>query len=167
MLVASHRQDSDHFLICTTLNLPLTKRTHAPLDGITLHPLKWRPFCQAQYSQAIREDSGRHLELCKTAIEAGDLKGSIHHLYQLVEGAALQAGMKRNTPKAHSRRNPSMPFFDEECHAMKRQVWCQGQTSGWKGDEFRRLERQYHALVRRKKRATSLRAYGVAYNRRS
>jgi hypothetical protein len=92
---------------------------------------------------------------CEKAIDDGDIKSSIHYLYGIMKDAAKKAGMhdqnKRYPHKGHPRQH--QPFFDQECRALKRKVWRCGMLTKWQGDEFQRLERKYHAIVRRKKRA--------------
>jgi hypothetical protein len=89
------RLDSDHFPLCTIICLPLAQRAPSLLDGIPLHPIKWRPSCQSQYAKAIQEDCEHIKNSCKEAIEAGDLKASIQLLYHMVEVAAIHADMPR------------------------------------------------------------------------
>jgi hypothetical protein len=92
---------------------------------------------------------------CEKAVDDGDIKSSIHYLYGIMKDAAKKAGMhdqnKRYPHKGHPRQH--QPFFDQECRALKRKVWRCGMLTKWQGDEFQRLERKYHAIVRRKKRA--------------
>jgi hypothetical protein len=45
------------------------------------------------------------------------------------------------------------PSLTDECKTLKRDVWRYGMLANWRGPEFKRLERNYHAMVRRKKRA--------------
>eukprot|EP00884_Botryococcus_braunii_P003374 jgi/Botrbrau1/13037/Bobra.0389s0027.1 len=151
------RSESDHFPLCASLSIPIHPRPCPSSDqgGHPLSQISWCQFARDQYVQALQSDELNLMSQCEKAVEDGDIKSSIHCLYALIKDAAKKAGMhdqyKRYPHNGHRRQH--QPFFDQECRALKREVWRYGMLTKWRGDEFRRLERKYHAIVRKKKRA--------------
>jgi hypothetical protein len=149
------RLDSDHLPIVSTLEFsvhPQPQQTTS--DGTPLHHFSWRPSLRAAYVQALLDDDANHSAACSRAIQQGDLAGSLSALYSFISHAAQKAGMfpRSAIPRPHERIR-AQPFFDAECRKLKREVWQLGRRVGWKGEVFKRLERRYHALVRRKRRS--------------
>ena len=151
------RSDSDHFPLCTTLSLPILSEisSHCTHRGHPLSQIVWCPLARDQYVQALRSDDLNFSSQCKMAIENGDIQSSIRCLYALVRDAAEKSGMYDQRIRCHKqgRKRRHQPFFDIECKTLKREVWRYGILAKWQGVEFKRLERNYHATVRKKKRA--------------
>jgi exonuclease III len=151
------RSESDHFPLCASLSIPIhpTPCPSSDQGGHPLSQISWCQFARDRYVQALEGDELNLMSQCEQAVDDEDIKSSIHCLYALIKDAAKKAGMhdqnKRYPHKGHRRQH--QPFFDQECRALKREVWRYGMLTKWRGDEFRRLERKYHAIVRRKKRA--------------
>ena len=153
-MVDRTRLDSDHSPIISNLTFNVSPQAPATDDGIPLRQFSWRPSLRAAYVQALQSDDGNHSTACIHAIQAGDLAGSLSALYSYISNAAQKAGMilRSAIPRPYQRMR-SQPFFDTECRKLRREVWRLGRRVGWQGDVFKRLERRYHALVRRKRRA--------------
>ena len=148
------RSESDHLPITSKLTFIVHSRPQSASDGTPLHQFTWRPSLRAAYVHALQADDANHAMNCSRAIQAGDLGGSLSALYSFISHAAQKAGMfpRCAIPRPHERIR-SQPFFDAECRKLKREVWHLGRRVGWKGEVFKRLERRYHAVVRRKRRA--------------
>lgn len=151
------RSDSDHFPLCTTLSFPTRLGQSPPPNraGHILSQIRWRPIAREPYAQALQSDDLNFLSQCEKAIRDGDIKSSVHCLYALLQDAAKKSGMYMQGEQSQTQepRRKHQPFFDNECRTLKREVWRYGMLANWQGLEFKKLERHYHATVRRKKRA--------------
>ena len=96
-----------------------------------------------------------HIAICLSAClppnsaARGDVPHIISQLHSHVTAAAEGAGMPMRQPARQrpGRASPHQPFFDAECRSLKHQVRTADQ------EERGALERHYHSVVRRKKRA--------------
>ena len=152
--VDGERSDSDHFPLCTALSLPICLEERTPCDhgGTPLSQIVWSPAARDAYVRALQYDHSGFMSQCQQAIQTGDFQSSIRSLYAFVEGAAKESGMLKRSKRDHHQVNRHQPFFDTECKTLKRELWRYGRRVKWRGADFKKLEREYHARVRSKKR---------------
>lgn len=121
----------------------------------TCYPqIRWCPFAREPYARALQSDNLNLISKCEKATQDGDMQSSIRHFYALVQDAAENSGMYKLEKGRHAQKRQRLhqPFFDYECKTLKRDVWRYGMLANWRGPEFKKLERKYHATVRKKKR---------------
>ena len=148
---------SDHYPIHTSVRVPITVGPVEPCLGQALPYLRWDPAARGQYAHALSTVSQPSLTAALAAADQGDVDNAFHHLEHGMLMAAEHAGMPckvlRHKPMG---RGPHKPFFDAECMALKRRVRALGRR-GRTSVEYKTLERQYHSVVRAKRRAYRLR----------
>jgi hypothetical protein len=147
------RYDSDHWPIEVALDIPASPVTPAPCQGVDLPRVHWLPAGRGAYARALGDVADGVLEACSQAAARADVSAAFDLLDGAVRQAARVAGMRGG---AGGRRLPlgrdHQPFFDKECLRLKRGVRA---CLRWGGSrqEARVLERQYHSVVRSKRRA--------------
>ena len=142
--VDQSRHDSDHHPIICTLHLPFPS-THGPLMGTPRTLVRWDPSARALYAASLQD--ALLLPLPPAGTSPCDVSACFEHLHSVVEQAAGASGMPRRPVTTGKHK----PFYDAACRASK-QALRHAVSHGCTPDECRRLERKYHALVRRKKR---------------
>ena len=153
--VDTTRQESDHYPIQARFQLmPLARgqpaaRSHC---GARLPRVQWQPNCQAAYAAAVQADTHQEFHSCVAAIAAGDLTAAFQHLHSGLQAAADESGLPRRSSHPRPTAQHHQPFYDAECKALKRQVRHLFQTQPG-SQAARTAEKQYHGVVRRKKRA--------------
>ena len=145
---------SDHWPLEAQLELPWQTPAPVPCTGTPIMLRRWQPAARASYVAALQDHPALAASLA--AAGRGDPTGSLKELYTAIYTAATASGMPaRAVRQGIAARRQHQPFYDTECQEMKRAV-RRASPSG-----RRRLERQYHLLVRRKARTyrlTQLRA---------
>ena len=143
VVVSQHRRGSDHWPLEVHLKMELRCQPLQPCSGLPIPCRRWSPharaaFCDALGSQAPPPGSAQQ-----------DVAQVISQLHSHVTSAAHAAGMPLRLPPRQrpGRACPHQPFFDAECRSLKRQVRAAAP------DDRKQLERHYHSVVRRKKRA--------------
>ena len=141
VVVSHHQRGSDHWLL--HLKMELRCQPLQPCSGQPIPCRRWAPqarptFCDALESQAP-----------PTGPAQQDVSQINSQLHSRVTSAAHAAGMplRLAARQRPGRACPHQPFFDAECRSLKRQV----RTAA--PDDRKELERHYHSVVRRKKRA--------------
>ncbi len=151
--VDTSRQDSDHWPVVVVLRLSVAVVQPSPCQGTPLPVLRWLPACRDTYVSAFAGAASAPLAACTQSAGVGDVDAAFRALDAAVRAAAGAAGMSARTlcgPRPGARAH--QPFFDLECRDSKRAVRACVRRGGTR-EEFRRLERQYHSLVRAKRRA--------------
>lgn len=139
--------------------MPTLVRPIEPCLGQGLPHLRWQPAAQGPYAEGLLSVSHDCLGSALAAADQGDVDNAFYHMERGMLIAAEQAGMSCKVGgrrPVHVGRTPHKPFFDTECFTLKRQVRLLGRQ-GRASPEYKTLERQYHALVRAKRRAYRLR----------
>ena len=142
--VDQSRHDSDHHPIICTLDLPFPF-THGPLTGTPHTLVRWDPSARARYAASLQ--AALLLPLPTAGTSPCDVSACFEHLHSVVEQAAGASGMPRRPVTTGKHK----PFYDAACQASKRAL-RRAISHDCTPDERRLLERQYHTLVRRKKR---------------
>ena len=91
-----------------------------------------------------------YIQRCEESLTDGNVGKAIDTIEEWLHEAAKAAGM---TPRTKG-KGPTVvhkPFFDRECLDAKHHIRATVRRCGHT-NETKELERQYHALVRRKKR---------------
>ena len=147
-------EGSDHLPIQLHIHMPTTFREVEACTGHALPQLRWNPCAQANYVNCLGNVSGTYLRASSLAAARGDVDGAFQQLEEGVLAAASQAGMPLSTGSCRARGDCGRhkPFFDAECAALKRQVRALRRRDG-PSEEAKVLERQYHSVVRTKRRA--------------
>ena len=143
-MVDQSRHDSDHHPIVCTLQLPFPT-AHAPPTGTPRTLVRWDPSARARYAASLQ--GALLLPLPAAGTSPCDVSACFEHLHSVVEQAAGASGMPRKPVTAGKHK----PFYDTACQASKRALRY-AVSHGCTPDERRHLERQYHTLVRRRKR---------------
>ena len=147
------RRDSDHWPIQTVLRLSAVLAQPSPCQGAPLAVLRWRPASRADYVFALADVGRAPLADCMRLAAAGDVDGAFQALDGAIRHASRAAGMvSRASRGSQPEGRVDQPFFDRQCADSKRAVRAVARHGGDR-QEFRRLERQYHSLVRAKRRA--------------
>jgi exonuclease III len=146
---------SDHFPIVMQLRLPIEPVPHEPCQGEPLARMAWDPSRKGRYVGALLSPQQPHLRACCDAVDQGDIGAAFHAFHQGIMDAAGAAGMRlrRRTHLGRQAHVHNKPFFDQECMALKRQLHRKARSGGIHTEEYKLLERQYHTLVRAKRRA--------------
>ena len=150
--VNASRRESDHFPIECTIQLPVAHQAVQRCSGTPLPRRHWNQDARKDYCHALQTPRCAHLlQAAQQSGADGDVHAAFQHLSEAVGLAADDAGMplKRGTHKGVG--STDKPFFDAECRDLKRQVRGAQDFATRK-----RLERQYHSLVRTKRRAFRL-----------
>jgi len=145
---------SDHLPIRLVMRIAIPLQPVEACSGRPIPQLRWDIRAQPAYVEALGRISCTSFRASSLAAAEGDIDAAFHELEQGVIAAAADAGMQRSRP----RRTPTgqhgrhKPFFDAECAALKRRMRAL-QRHGRPPEEARAMERQYHSVVRAKRRA--------------
>lgn len=142
---------SDHLPLVTLIRLPVLVQPHQACHGQPLRQARWHPRGQHCYATALQGAALHHLDACHVAAAQGDVRTAFSELASCVSVAATSSGMPLRACGVRPNANRHKPFFDHECRAMKYRVRALLRREG-RSDTFRALEREYHSLVRAKRR---------------
>lgn len=154
------REESDHFPLRASLNIPLQYDVATPCQGQPIHRISWDKSRQAAYQGAVQDPDNVHFAACEASIAAGNLEQAFASLNDGLTAAALSSGLRQRgvrgaKPLTRSQRR-SLPYFDAECReALKRHRMMRRNYRGT--EEARQAQRAYDSIVRRKKRASERR----------
>ena len=134
------------------MSLPIASRTVPRCSGTPLSKRHWNPDARNDYCHALQSPN------CETELNAArqsaldhDVHAAFQHLSQAIGLAADAAGMPSKCGSHRVSGSPNKPFFDSECRESKRRVRAAQDPAARK-----LLEREYHSLVRSKRRAFRL-----------
>ena len=153
------RQESDHYPLRAHLQIPQLHRIQPaahPRRGARLPRVQWQPSRHAAYAAAVQADTHQEFQSCATAITAGDLSGAFQHLHRGLQSAADESGLPKRASRPRPTAQHHQSFYDEECKALKRQVRHLFRTQPG-SEAAKTAEKQYHSVVRSKKRAHQIR----------
>ena len=140
--VDTSRHDSDHFPVQMVVNLPCIDRAGLHFDGELLPRHHWKAESRMAYVDSlgdVRLDGAN-----------GDTK--TQSFLTQIGRAAKMAMMPNRRFQPTGQPKPRKPFYDQECQRMKRAISLHRRTRG-QGPMLRKLEREYHAHTRAKRRA--------------
>ncbi len=143
---------SYHFPIECELRLPFVTCDTPHCSGTPLSRRRWNPHAKDAYCHALQSPTcAAELQTARQSAIDRDVGAAFQHVLNAVGQAADDAGMlsKRASHKVAASFNK--PFFDTECRVAKRRVNSARDPISWK-----LLEREYHSLVRSKRRAFRL-----------
>jgi len=145
---------SDHSPIALHLEFPVHGLPAEPCRGAPLAKVTWNPLYKRRYVDALQSSFDSCVHDCSVAIDRGDVEAAFQTLHDTIMDAAALAGMlvKHGAQSPRQATVQHKPFFDHECIELKRQVRRQARCGGRHTQEYRTLERQYHSLVRSKRR---------------
>ena len=145
--IDSTRHDSDHLPIGILLDLPAISGVQPELGGHLLRSVKWKSSVRPNYASVITQSL--HVLVPSQCFNTADLDSA----YQTFSAGLLQkselAGLRLTSLQTSQRKNAA--FYDQECLASKRRVRT-AMANGATGSQLKELERQYHLLVRKKRR---------------
>ena len=152
--IDTDRRESDHWplllsLHCSALLMPPAS------TGSPLPRLLWNASKQEQYTAYIQDGPAiAKLQVCQELADSGQLDAAILEFSLLIQHAARATGHKYIRPhvRTHHRCSPRVPYFDDECLALKRE-WRRLAVAHAESHLVKQAERAYHCLVRKKKRA--------------
>ena len=144
------RSDSDHFPLGLLVDLPYIAGHQPALTGCSLASVHWQPALRDAYATSLTSLISLHPDL-RPALpsSSGGLDTAVALLSAAVLRAASLAGMPAKVPKSSYRKHA--PFYDHECLVSKRRVRDALQQALGR-DVVREREREYHSLVRIKRR---------------
>ena len=146
--VSVQRLESDHHPIECTLRLDVQVVQPQLCRGIPLSRRHWQPDLRAEYCRHLgSQQCQQQLQAAMLAASAGNVHAAFQSLHSAVGQAADMSGMVCVSRRGKSARAPHQPFFDRECVQLKREVQHASNPAMKKT-----LERQYHSVVRSKRR---------------
>ena len=150
--VTRSRTESDHSPIECQLQLRIGVVCATVCNGVSLTRRYWNADCRNTYYDALQAPQCvAELQAASQAASLVDVTSSFHHLSHGVGLAAGASNMPARGVPHKQRIAPHQPFFDAECQALKRVVRRTQDPVARK-----QLEREYHSLVRSKRRAHRL-----------
>lgn len=146
------RRESDHFPIDCQLCMPVALRSIPPCSGAPLARRHWNPDARNDYCHALQSPN------CTVELHAAgqsaldcDVPAAFQHFLAAIGLAADDADMPLRRGSRRVMGSPNKPFIDSECRESK------GRVSFAQDPAARKLlEREYHSLVRSKRRAFRL-----------
>ena len=150
--VNSLRLESDHYPIECELHMPAVSQPVPPCSGAPLSRRHWDPDARNAYCHALQTPKcAAELHAAQQSAQDHDVPAAFSHLLDAIGLAANDAGMPSRHGSHRVVGSPSTPFFDSECRESKRRV-----RSAQDSTTKKVLEREYHSLVRSKRRAYRL-----------
>jgi len=143
------QRGSDHLPIECHMRLRVPMITTV-CEGTLLKQLRWKPTQRGIFVGSLTNDMQVYSQRCEESLINGNVGQAIDTIEEWVRQAAKVAGMAPRT-KGKGPTVVHKPFFDRECLDAKHHIRAMVRRYGYT-NETKELERQYHALVRRKKR---------------
>lgn len=146
------RPESDHHPIENELIFPIVPVVLDSCTGSPLPKCHWDAQLQDLYCRMLLGDACQvKLHAAEVAAGEGNITAAFNSLAEGIELGAQLSGMPRRGTGKLPQARASQPFFDAECIALKRA------TRRARDPALKRvLERQYHSVVRAKRRAHRL-----------
>ena len=146
------RTESDHSPIECQLQFNIGVVCATVCNGVNLPKRHWNADCRNKYCDALQApECVTELQAASQAASDADITSAFHHLFCGVELAADASDMPARRMPQKKRAALHQPFFDAQCQALKQAVRRTRDPAARK-----QLERQYHSLVRSKRRAYRL-----------
>ena len=150
-MVNPNRRESDHYPLEGTILQDLPPMASVECTGQPLLKRHWQSGLRVEYCEQLQT------EACQAALQQamhlatdGNLQAAFQKFDEGLCTAATAAGMLAKASGHYKSGRKHKPFFDAQCLALKRRVHRAH------GPDRKDLEAEYHALVRRKKRAYKL-----------